>query len=99
MKAGTPQPRPALGPWLLLGVAVLLGLLEASSRVDAVRRGYRLEALRLTRNGLREDERVLRIDLAGEQRAAEARARTADPALGGTNNEHTEPATNGTRSE
>jgi hypothetical protein len=91
--------RPALGPWILLGVAVVLGLLEASARVDAVRRGYRLEALRRTRNGLREDERVLRIDLAGEQRAAEARARTADPALGGTDNENTTPATNGSRSE
>jgi hypothetical protein len=93
------KPRPSLGPWILLGVAVILGLLETSARVDAVRRGYRLEALRRTRNGLREDERVLRIDLAGEQRAAEARARAAGPALGGTGNENTTPAMNGSRSE
>ena len=75
MKHERPISRPALGPWLLLGTAVALGLMEADARVDVVRRGYRIEALRRTRDRLQEDERVHRIDLAGEQRAAEARAR------------------------
>jgi hypothetical protein len=71
----TLRPRLSVFPWALLGAAVVLGLVEADHRIDVVRRGYRVEALRVVRERLREDERVLRIDLAGEQRAAEARAR------------------------
>jgi len=67
--------RAALTPWVLLGTAVALGLCEADARTDVVRRGYRIEALRVVHERLQEDERVLRINLAGEQRAAEARAR------------------------
>lgn len=69
----TTRTRVALLPWCLLGAAVVLGLVEADRRIDVLRRGYRVEALRVVRERLREDERVLRIDLAGEQRAAEAR--------------------------
>lgn len=71
----TTRARFPLFPWCLLGAAVGLGLVEADGRIDVLRRGYRVEALRVVRERLREDERVLRIDLAGEQRAAEARAR------------------------
>ena len=80
--------RPAWFPWLLLAAAVGLGLKEADARIDVVRRGYRIEALRRTRDRLAEDERVLRIDLAGQQRAAEARARARARASASSNEDN-----------
>lgn len=74
----------AVAPWVLLAGGVALGLVQADVRIDLVRRGYRCEALRRVRDALREEERVLRIGLAGEQRAAEARSRVGTRAGGGT---------------
>ena len=74
----------AVAPWILLAGGVALGLVQADVRIDLVRRGYRCEALRRVRDALREEERVLRIGLAGEQRAAEDRSRVGTRAAGGT---------------
>ncbi len=79
---GAAQGRRAL-PWAFLAAGVGLGLLEVEARVDAVRRGYGLDGLLKTREALREEGRVLRIERAEERRAAEARTRAGARPGGG----------------
>ncbi|MCI0341832.1 MAG: hypothetical protein L0216_11895 [Planctomycetales bacterium] len=79
---GEARVRKAL-PWLFLSAGVGLGLLEVEARVDAVRRGYWLDGLLKTREALREEGRVLRIERAEERRAAETRTRAGARTGGG----------------